>query len=405
MARADTFTLLPLDSFAQVMGINPIHFSSGKVDLLFPGNLCKDRWRQYDWQDDGKVSRDGIAREIARAERDIASFLGWWPAPFWTQNEEIMWPRHYRHDRTASGGVGVAGYSKNVQTEWGHFIEGGQRAVTLLEAETAVVYSDEDDDTFEETATVTVTGLSESLAACQLKIFFAGKDGAQTWEIRPHRTRTFAAGTLTMTFWSWQLVRPELQEALIGAFRDIDVAVDTNLVEEVDLYREYTDPTNSGSFVWTSQSIDTSDITQSANLQVWNAASGMISPLAASYADGAWTEGCWSVGYEPDRVLASYKSGLQEGLCSPVPYDLAQAITYMATARLSRPLCHECQSLRDREKELKLDLAVAGPNESRYTTQQVAEAPFGTRRGEVDAWMIVKSRLISKGPRGRAALI
>lgn len=409
MARAETITLLPLDRFATIMGVNPIHFNSAKLTSKFPANLCKDRWRQYDWQDDGKISRDGIAREIARAERDIAAQFSYWPSPNWIENEEVMWPRHHRPDRTSVSGLTSPGTAKSIQLDFGRFIEAGRRAVTAVGLAAGVVYTDEDDDDFDETATITVAGVTQT-DACRLKVYTAGKLGARQWEIRPHRSKTLVGGLLTITFWTWQLILPELWEALVGAFTDVDLDDPTDkLALTVDVYYEYTDPTESANLYWAGESGNTfaSGLTnQAAALRITDAANGLVSPLPASYAAGEWTDACWPIGYEPERVVANYYSGLNEGVCNELPDDLALAIAYMATARMSAPLCRECQNLRDRELALKVDYAKnEASGTSYFLTKLVAESPFGTRKGEVDAWEIVSSRLARHGRQGKVGLL
>ena len=92
MSRASTPTLLSLDRFARILGMNPVHFSGAAGPMYWPeiGN-CDDIWPQYSWQHDYEfVSREELATVIAEAEYDIKEELGFSPAPTW-ESEEVHW--------------------------------------------------------------------------------------------------------------------------------------------------------------------------------------------------------------------------------------------------------------------------------------------------------------------------
>src|SRR4030042_76740 len=92
MPRAETPTLLGLERYAKIMGLDPLHFAGG-FSPRRPAGSCNSIWMQYDWQDGNKVSRDQLSRLIAQAEEDIADHLGYWPAPVWVSAEWQMYPR------------------------------------------------------------------------------------------------------------------------------------------------------------------------------------------------------------------------------------------------------------------------------------------------------------------------
>ena len=48
MARARTVTKLSLDRWAQIIGINPLHFSQVQIE---PPTVCAQPWMQYEGQD------------------------------------------------------------------------------------------------------------------------------------------------------------------------------------------------------------------------------------------------------------------------------------------------------------------------------------------------------------------
>ena len=104
MARASTYTLLSLDRFAQILGIDPAHFNQCGAPSLDPAvfpeeGRCSDVWFQYDWQKNDRVSRETLARAIKAAEDDIAKVLNYYPAPLWFTNEVHTYPRFARRNR------------------------------------------------------------------------------------------------------------------------------------------------------------------------------------------------------------------------------------------------------------------------------------------------------------------
>lgn len=56
-------TLLSLPYYAQIMGINPVHFQGAAGDDVWPaGGVCGDVWPRYSWQYADRVSHEDLAR-------------------------------------------------------------------------------------------------------------------------------------------------------------------------------------------------------------------------------------------------------------------------------------------------------------------------------------------------------
>lgn len=73
MAVAKEPTLLALDRFAEILGINPAHFNQGASTTVMPMlTNCPDIYYQFAWQRADCVSREEIARGIRQAEEEIA---------------------------------------------------------------------------------------------------------------------------------------------------------------------------------------------------------------------------------------------------------------------------------------------------------------------------------------------
>jgi len=92
MARSDFETLLPLDSYARIIGVDPRHFNQVYCES-FPDRRGEDLvWFQDHWPQPGRASRDDVAIAIAEAEELIAEVLGFYVAPKYTVNESHIFP-------------------------------------------------------------------------------------------------------------------------------------------------------------------------------------------------------------------------------------------------------------------------------------------------------------------------
>ncbi len=420
MARADTFTLLALDRFAQIMGINPAHFNTAQKSNLMPARgSCTDIWQQFAWQDADRVARDDLAMVINEVEWEIAEAIGFWPAPVWISDEMHQYPRHHR--RTVIGsGINVRGFHKGFRAKWGKFIQAGQRAVTLIGNSTVPVYSDEDGDGLNETATVTVAA-GALTDTCEIKVYFEDENGDQEWEIRPARTQVLTGGNFVLTFWAWQFILPATWDQLTteNAIEAVDFTVAGNLVTNVDVYREFTDftvisaqlffenePIHHLPFLCSScggTGCAACTLTaQDGCIHVRAVDTGLVVPVAATYdeTEEQWVEQTFADCREPDIVKIFYYAGdldnrfLRGDTCDPLSNYFAQAIAWMAVARLERPLC-SCANSTALALELRKNLAFADTNQAFAVSPTDLENPFGTRKGELMAWKRV-SKFVRK---------
>jgi hypothetical protein len=403
-------TILPLHTYAKLLGLNPMHFSGAVAPThdVMPLEGCDDIWFKYEWQDNDKVSRWEIAEEIQTAEQEVANFLGFWPAHYWTENELVNYPHPFERSYRGNG-RNISGRAKSVHLRYGKFINPGARTLALIDTPT-VVYSDEDSDGYSETATITAaTTLTD---VNEIKIFFATMSGALEWEIRPVQSKSIAGGNVTIVVDSWQLIDPELYEALPTSAGNIaiDVSTTANFVTTVDVYREYIDTTASPvSFFWENgylagtpfvcPSCGTIGCTvcgydsQNGCMIAREHHTGEIVMYPATYdADNAsWQVSQWSPCVEPDFARVAYLSGdqsqeyLQGRTHDPLSLSMAQVITWIATARLPRPLC-TCGIAQEKVTYLGRDMANFTAGDTFFLTPDAMNCPFGTRRGEVMAW-------------------
>ncbi len=414
MSRASQSTLLPLDTWAKIMQINPAHFNGATLGTVMPDNGgCPNGWAQYSWMAQGRTSREELAQAIHEAEWEIARVIGYPVSPTWITNEPHPYPKIFMPDAIGYGGKNVAGQHKCIKAKWGKIGSGGRRALTIVKLAAAVTLTDADGDGVNETATVFwPTTLTD---ACAIKVYFAGHSGELEWEVRPARTKVISAGVFTATFWVWQLIETTLWEALPteADFASVDASIGTNVVNTVDIYYEYNDTTAVQSmFYWEGEPstnfycscgsptcVHCGHTTQDGCLTVRNVDAGLVVPAPATYdeVDGAWESTSWTVCHDPDLVNIWYYAGEQSDAylagtsCEPMPFYLQQAVAWLATARLERPLC-DCANVVALFDDLRRDFADTARDITGHNlTLGLLDNPFGTRKGEVKAWQRISA--------------
>lgn len=412
------YTWLSLPRYAQILGINPVHFQGAAGASVFPltGNSCSNIWPRHSWQSPDQVSREDLAFVIKEAEDEISRFLGYPLAPTWYTNENHRYSQYHRPEMFSGNGVNVRGMRKSVSTRWKKVIGAGQRALTSVGTAStsggSLVYSDEDSDGFYETATITMTTTETN--ECEIKAYISGMSGAKEWEIRPHKSVSISGGTLTMVFDSWLLIDPDLQAqhpTIDNTTTAIDVSDTTNFLAEVDIYREYTDNTAvSAQFFWEpvpgstvltcsncggSGCYECTFTTQNGCLLVRDVETGHVVPSPATYdSDSAlWTSSAYSVSRDPDQVKLWYYAGdmddayLSGDSCDPLSNKFARAIAWLATARLERPFC-QCGNVTSLAESWQEDITAQGET-AHLVDFKVLGNPFGTRMGELMAWKVI----------------
>ncbi len=423
-------TLLGIHSYAKILGINPAHFAGGAGSAVFPvmNNACEDVWARYSWQASDRVSHEELALEIHNAERDIAAVLGYFPAPTWIEEEVQPYPRHHRRDTYNIGMSNVRGQLKSLKLRWGKFIQGGIRSATQDEFTTPtpiVNYLDVNGDGFIDTARL--TSVTTVTNVFDIKVYFAGLNGARAWEVRPIRSKSITLGVVTIELDPWLLIDPDRLAALptTGGFTAVNldstppVAPD-DYVATVDLYYERNDSTEPGAILyWEQEPILSCSVcsglgcaacsfsSQDGCIHVRDTDRGFVAVTPGVYDDdvGAWQRADPTVCRDPDQIKLYYYGGEQsdEWLSGwsydPLSHHMAQAIAWMATARLERPFC-ACSNVTTLGLHLKEDLSLT-TDQGRFVSDTILTNPFGTRRGEVKAWQRI-SMLIDSAVTGVA---
>lgn len=390
MARSSYRTLLSLDGYARLLGLDPVHFSGAVGGTFWPDHgACEDIWRQHPWQTpEDFISREELANTIYNAEKDIESVLGYSIAPKFVVGETLGYPRYFR--RTL---VGVGG-GKVVKTKLGKLICAGRRAVSLLDDLAIVSFVDEDGDSWKETATLTFADSATSLE--EIKVYFAAKDADPAWEIRPVRSITRSSGVVTIRLDSWLLINPVLWERHPQSNErpaPIDISTTANFVPTVDIYREYVNEAAASVELFWNPGGNNDLSTQTGYLSISDPNLGYVVPYAASYSADGWIAAEPAVCHDPDRVKVWYYAGAlsEEYLAGytldPLSDYFATTVMWLATARLSKTLC-SCSHAQRTAAELQRDMTQITKS-STFVLNLATDLftnPLGTKVGEYRAW-------------------
>jgi len=392
MARASTYTWLPLDRFFKIMGSNPLHANGIFTDLQPIRSGCDDLWLQYDWQDAQHVSRESLAEAIKDAESQIANFVGYNLLPTWEIDE--------RHNTEVPGdptllssGLNIQGRWKTIRTDKYHVISGGQRTKSVIEAGAAVVCSDNDGDGYNELCTVTVaTTVTDDN---EIRAYYPGESGTDAWEIRPLESVVISGGNAVITFKIWQIAQPDLLESLDATGINGDTAA--NFLSTVDIYRVYNNPETQVQFLWEpfpNCSCDNGTCetcqhgTQYGCLIARDYRLGRFAYVPGTFADGAFTQSDFSYWRDPDQLRLWYQSGWQDKSQDRPWQQLdpfwEKAIAYFAVALLDREIC-ECEPLivfwQNWQRDMSKNDAVSFTKSFRDLDNE-----FGSWQGAIYAW-------------------
>lgn len=391
-----TRTLLPLDRFAQLVGLHPLHFNGVHVDKM---PVCSKTLMQYTWQTADAVSREEIAQAISEAERDLADYIGFPVAPMWVSDERINFTQPYMPELVNPG------FPQQLKTRYGHIITGGIEQKVLIDDAAPVVYTDPDGDGYKETATITVTTTLNDLDYEQIAIYYPGHSGDSEWEIRPI-TVVINMGTATITCRREQLVKESLLTGLTA--NDVDGLIDTNFLTTVDVYRHYNDPQLQAEFLWSGSCTYCSGsgcnacvyIAQNGCIRVNNNKLGLVIPNP-----GAWNvstqqfdTAVYTECRQPDRVRLWYQAGWRDMSLATHNITMdriwAQAVSRLALTKLDRPIC-SCHAVSQTMQHWTLDVreavGTAAKNVSRKaTTYELDNCPFGTTLAGLDVWRMAR---------------
>lgn len=395
MARASTPTLLPLDTWAAILGISPWEFNG----CVYPGkktNQCKAVFQQFQWQQE-HLSREEVAQAIADAEQMLADELLYWPAPKYFVDKVVSYPRPARRDAYGFG-ITSRGETKSVQMPWGHVVSGGLFNRTLIGTISGSDLGafDRDGDGVNETFTATITdaAIADITDPDELALYFAaddrhGEDVHETWRVRPVRV-SISGSTATFTGHRTLLVKPAPE---FGVSPDeLNAASDSTYVTSLECYRAFTNTASSddqpyqGVAMWNNVPGCTQDCTFSIKALCLGQFQNEQGRVTASFGPAC----DWPFPTrDPDRLQVNFLAGLalENG---QMQSEMAKCVTYLSTSLLANEKCGCDQSNRIlgywRARVVRFE-----DGSAKATAYANSSNPFPATNGGVWAWKRVKN--------------
>lgn len=407
MSYAKTLTTIPIQRVADVLQIDPWHFNSVYTDQHPVTNACDDVWYQHNWQSAGKISREDMAMALRQAEDLVTERLGWFFLPKWITEETKLQP-HYRTE--LYNFANSRGERKSVITKWGKVYEVGARANTLIEADAAVSFEDDDGDTFDEIMQVvvatTVTDPEE------IRVYYPEKEGKDVYEIRPIDV-SISGGIATIKFPKYLGVLETLLEyQQHPAEGTIAVSGDdnTNFLQTVDVYRVYTDTSTQMVFHNEDGCYCDSGICEFCDetgcLLIRDKELGII-----AYRRATWDEDTEEFvtayhTYAPHKATIYYRAGLTNSELDMPTRQVDPAwermVIFFALSFLDTEMCGCSNTKRIVDYQLE-DLALSNSERSYSVSWDALDNPFGTTRAAMALWKRVyaeNARMVRSQPSG-----
>lgn len=416
--------LLPLEQFRKHFSFHPFHFwQLADTELVPVTTACDTTVYQYAWQGLDAAGRSEIQEAIEEAEQKLRRYLGYRVAPQYVESV-VNYPLYTDHRLWNFSEIDANGRWISVQLPEGEIQAIGVESLTAV-GTANVVATDEDNDNLDDTFTLTIA--TTETDPDKLAVYFTAADrldnqpAGDRWRIQPVQVQ-ISGGVATIIGRYWLLVKPILYEGV--SKRALDPTDASNFVTQLEVKIRTTNPAGTTTddsqavLIWetspwpywwggggccggsTDSSRDPAAIAQGvARASIRDAKNGIVTIGAASYnsTDGIWHAIDWSVCRPPDRVKIRYLAGLplEDG---QMQNFWQSVVAMMAAAQMNRPIC-ACDTANRKLYDAQFDLArAAGANDEQYSIAPEDLAnPFGTRRGQIRAYQLVRREYITQG--------
>ena len=395
MSKVDDLdlTLLPLDYFRKLVGVDPYHFWQ-MTHTLHPLDGYSQIYPHERWQHTTVLpipsmpersakrgpGRYDILEAIARAEEKIADFhaLNTWCGLKYTYREEIRLKKPRQE-------VWYSRTPYKLTTRWWHVNTVGVQTWTSISSGVALVYDASDD--------VTLTVNVGSVSTGEVVVCYPGTQV----RIRPAQV-TKVGNVATVTLKKWLCGKPADWET----GDPIDASDVLNLLTEVDVYRLWMDTSEQIILVWEPEASRCScsgagcpacaGSTRDACALRGDYSIGVVAWQTATYdaVDARWELlGTWPYSRFPDLAYISYLHGFPTGSDRYMSSKWQKVVSYLAAAELPSYVV-DATSQPDILYDWRMDLARQEEGSRFSVSPSGLDNPFGTRRGQVYAWKAVK---------------
>lgn len=396
-------TLLSLEEFVEQIQFMPWWFA--QIGAGFPTTWnygCSDVTFQKAWQSNDALSREEVAQAVATAEGLIADALGFPVAPQYFEGETVQYPTPIQFSQLNTMWT-MNGDYKPVTTNWKHIQSVGVQYQTLVEAASAVTYTDEDSDAVEDTFEVTAT-VPAGTVASEIKLFFTdtdrlGKDQVY-YEIRPISV-TISGVTATIKGSKWLVVKPVKYLGIHPV--SLDQSDSANFITEVDVYRQQVDLSQAGSLIWNNRPwFPCNQPPCSVQINVGcfengNSELGEILPQPAQWdADtSSWAYECLRRNDAPDKVAVNYVAGYPRQADGRMHAPFARAVTALAASLLEKRKCgcSRANKILDTWQSYPGEGEVSSEKRRLILTAERINSGW-SKNGAVEAWNIIKDYII-----------
>lgn len=429
-------TLLPLESWRQILGFHPYHFwqlANSKTPIT---SACNGLVKQHAWQSVDAVGREEIVEAIATAEDRLKDYLDYRVAPE-AAVETVPWPSLADRWLTRINASGPDGRYVSLNLPEGYIQAIGNDTLTLI-GTPAVVYTQRNGLYYSFTLTLATSVTDPN----QIEVYFAAADRldgdavSSRYRIAPVKV-SISGGVATIRGSAWLCVRPTLYEDIdaipSSGAADTSGALDPSsslvFVPALEVYQRTTDPngtsisTAQATLIWETrpcvgswcicnpQSVATytpsgaaydpaAQAFAIARVGIRDSVNGIVTPAEAvqDANTGIWTEVRFDPLYQPDRVQVRYRAGYPLISDGQMDHRLRPIVARLAAAELTRPIA-ACDDANRELYRWQLDLARGGGRsvEQFQISPKDLNNPLGTRAGQVYAWKQIQNLRLERG--------
>lgn len=407
--------MLALEDIRKGLGWNPWHFWGFMHPTLAPRTgSCDDIVYEYGFQDGDQAGRGDIISKIVFVHDQVANYLRYDVGLRWRE-DDIQWPSfisspvmHPRRQIQADASW-MSFRTQRVHVESLGYLQRDlidDPAVTLTDTNGDGLY-----DEFSVSVVTTVTDASQIVAYFQEADLPVSEDDRFNlrYKLAPLKI-TIAAGTATIRGPAWILGKPSLYETQIKG-QALDPTVVGNFAANIDVFREWMNP--DGTTTTTSQAVLTwesvpyeldafccgvsgtsTDPASTGSILarggVRDARAGIVYIAQSAYnsTTSTWQNVLSTACRPPNRGVIRYRAGV------PLDTTWKQVLVPFVVSELPRRLC-ACDVANRAMYAWQFDLARTGGNDSEEygaTPPERLSNPFGTRRGQVEAWQFIMDK-------------